>query len=101
MNYKELLNTKEWLIRRLLILNRDNFKCTNCQSTINITVHHKGYIKDRLPHEYPDEALTTLCSKCHTDIHNKIPIGDFYLNKYKKYSLPKDLMKLIDKYSGK
>lgn len=36
---------------------------------INIHVHHKYYIKDRHPWEYKKEALISVCSDCHTEIH--------------------------------
>jgi hypothetical protein len=39
-----------------------------------LQVHHKYYIKDRLPWEYNDDALITLCQICHQDIHDKTEI---------------------------
>jgi len=48
-------------------------------------VHHKLYIKERLPWEYNDSDLITLCNRCHADLHakNRIPIytiinGQYY-----------------------
>jgi len=37
--------------------------------------HHKYYISETLPWEYPDEALVTLCMYCHSEFHktNKVP----------------------------
>jgi 5-methylcytosine-specific restriction endonuclease McrA len=48
------------------------------QNSVILNVHHKYYIKDKKPWEYKNEALITVCSKCHTDIHNseKIIIYD-------------------------
>ena len=39
-------------------------------------VHHKYYNLKKLPWEYPNEALTTLCDDCHKEVHakNKIPL---------------------------
>ena len=37
-------------------------------STLHI--HHKYYIEDRCPWEYDDDALITLCSDCHAEVHN-------------------------------
>lgn len=35
----------------------------------HLQVHHKYYILNRLPWEYSDEALITLCNWCHADLH--------------------------------
>lgn len=70
--YEELLSTVEWLIRRHEILERDQFRCTACSrmgSVLKLQVHHKYYVRDWLPWEYPDEALQTLCRNCHTSFH--------------------------------
>ena len=39
-------------------------------------VHHKYYIKNKLPWDYPAEALISLCKNCHQEIHDKekIPV---------------------------
>ncbi len=39
-------------------------------------VHHKYYNLSKYPWDYPNEALITLCSECHKDIHanNRIPL---------------------------
>lgn len=39
------------------------------KESIILHVHHKYYIKDKYPWEYKDSALTTVCTKCHTYIH--------------------------------
>ncbi|MDM1409070.1 hypothetical protein, partial [Myroides sp. DF42-4-2] len=46
---------------------------------IILHVHHKYYIKDKLPWDYLDDALTTLCHGCHQGIHDveEIPV---YIN---------------------
>ncbi len=43
---------------------------------IYLHVHHKFYFIDKLPWEYEDDALVTLCNWCHWEIHQneKIPI---------------------------
>ena len=35
----------------------------------SLHVHHKLYILERLPWEYNDEELITLCNWCHWDLH--------------------------------
>ena len=41
-----------------------------------LNVHHRYYVKDKLPWEYPDEALVTLCEDCHKKLHESchVPI---------------------------
>jgi len=34
-------------------------------------VHHTYYVKGRLPWEYPNHSLITLCINCHEIIHEK------------------------------
>jgi len=121
--YVELLQTREWYVKRIHILGRDNFFCKQCSAgeteyeqkglyfikyenmpspeewtitlkegykirdycvsgdskyPIYLHVHHKYYIEDKLPWDYPDDALITMCAKCHFEFHQK--------NKVKVYS---------------
>ena len=43
---------------------------------IVLQVHHQYYIEDKLPWDYPNESLITLCINCHQEEHNEsdIPI---------------------------
>ncbi len=43
-------------------------------------VHHKFYVLNKLPWEYPDEALTTFCNWCHWDFHEKniVPVYESF-----------------------
>lgn len=66
MNYSEKLKDPRWQKKRLEILNRDKWCCRACgdkESTLH--VHHKYYITDREPWEYPDICLVSLCENCH------------------------------------
>lgn len=49
-------------------------------------VHHKKYILGRLPWEYNDNDLTTLCNWCHWAFHkdNKVPVYRFEKNELKE-----------------
>jgi 5-methylcytosine-specific restriction endonuclease McrA len=38
-------------------------------TAFNFHIHHKYYVANREPWEYPDDALITLCSYCHEWIH--------------------------------
>lgn len=56
---------------RLKIYDRDGFMCTRCgnkDDTLN--AHHKAYESGSPPWAYPDYWITTLCDKCHADVHN-------------------------------
>lgn len=43
----------------------------NWSEVKNLHVHHKYYQMGKLPWDYPNEALVTLCWSCHEDIHKK------------------------------
>lgn len=81
-SYDELLQSKDWVLKREEILKRDNHHCVNCGSMITLQVHHRQYhIKKTLkefkkPWEYKSKYLITLCLNCHLAGHNhfKIPI---------------------------
>lgn len=59
-----------WQMKRLIIMQRDNFQCKACKSkdkTLN--VHHKcTYRKDTKIWDYENDELTTLCEDCHKEI---------------------------------
>ena len=118
--YEDLLNTREWFVKRIKILDRDNFFCKSCgggeselevkglhlipynqhrflaltlqegyeilhdvidgnsQYPIYLHVHHKYYYENKLPWDYPDDALVSMCSKCHYEFHqhNTVPYYD-------------------------
>lgn len=64
--YQEKLKDPRWQRKRLEILNRDNFTCQICKSTENnLQIHHRHYVGGRLPWDYPNELLVTLCNICH------------------------------------
>lgn len=65
-SYSELLKDPRWQRKRLLVLERDGFACTECgDNKSELQVHHRYYAKDRDPWEYEDFALATLCDPCH------------------------------------
>lgn len=49
------------------------------ENPIFLHVHHKYYIKNKLPWEYSNEALITLCQNCHQAVHDSTEIS-VYLN---------------------
>lgn len=51
----------------------------------HLQVHHNYYILNKLPWEYENKALITVCNWCHTDIHQNVTIKmyiDETLNEY-------------------
>lgn len=65
-SYRELLKDPRWIKKRNEILSRDKSTCQfcGCQDKY-MHVHHKYYIEGRKPWEYEDDALVTICEKCH------------------------------------
>lgn len=48
-------------------MQRDKFTCQHCGSSDKeLHIHHLVYNKDCKPWEYNNDALITLCSRCHT-----------------------------------
>jgi 5-methylcytosine-specific restriction endonuclease McrA len=70
-SYSAKLRDPRWQKKRLDILNRDNFTCRLCRSTIDeLHVHHLRYRKSAAgPWDYPDDDLLTLCLDCHDLAH--------------------------------
>jgi len=65
-DYRELLKDKRWIEKRNKILTRDKNTCQFCGCQHRyLHVHHKKYEKDKMPWEYDDENLITLCDSCH------------------------------------
>lgn len=71
LTYEELLLSDEWRAKRKHIIHRDKMQCRMCgnQKTSELEVHHRYYVYNTSPWNYPDEALITLCKDCHTLIH--------------------------------
>lgn len=108
INYFDLLKCDEWKNKRTGILKRDNFRCLRCKTTytisaysgnnkiylfkdnspnpdnkyINLQVHHTLYIYNKLPWEYEDDELETLCNICHNELHNNEDVKVWDENQY-------------------
>ena len=64
--YKEQLRHPKWQRRRLEVMSRDGFRCTECgDEETELHVHHKSYVWGRDPWDYPLDNFATLCSRCH------------------------------------
>jgi len=79
-NYQELLHSPLWIKRRNEILSRDENTCQFCGAQDKyLHVHHRYYAQDRMPWEYDDDALVTLCEDCHTHIHEALSFEDIHI----------------------
>jgi hypothetical protein len=66
--YQELLKDPRWQKKRLEIMQKADFRCSECgseKSTLNI--HHGYYEKGKNPWEYSNSTLHCLCDDCHEE----------------------------------
>ena len=79
-SYGALLFTKQWKIRREQILKRDFYSCVLCKSKSQLQIHHRQYHfvvqlnQYKLPWEYDDHLLVTLCQTCNSKGHGKFKV---------------------------
>jgi hypothetical protein len=65
-SYAEKLKDPRWQRKRLEIMDRDGWFCQYCSNENNtLNVHHKIYIPNKEPWDYPNDYLITLCDICH------------------------------------
>lgn len=80
--YSEKLRDPRWQRKRLEVMERDSFKCTQCgdkKSTLNI--HHWKYTKN--PWDAPNSDLSTVCESCHKEIEeSKSFVSTYIKNKW-------------------
>jgi len=73
LSIEEQYQHPHWQKKRLKIFNRDKWECVCCGSTnTQLHVHHLYYKKDLHIWEYDNEALITVCNKCHKILHNDL-----------------------------
>jgi hypothetical protein len=78
--YGALLFHPLWRAKRQEILRRDYFKCVICQDENVLQVHHRQYLfivkqnQFKLPWDYPDHLLISLCESCHKRGHSKFKV---------------------------
>lgn len=71
--YQKKLLDPRWQKKRLKILDRDNWSCTNCGSADRtLHVHHTNYKGD--PWDIEDDDLKTLCYLCHEGEHTETKV---------------------------
>lgn len=68
-DYSERLKDPRWQRKRLEIMQRSDFKCEHCGSSIStLNVHHGYYRRGAMPWEYDNDVLHCLCENCHDAI---------------------------------
>lgn len=72
--YKEIYDPENppWFLQ-----NEDRIPLNHEPNPTFLHVHHKYYVLNNLPWEYPNEALVTLCQNCHQNLHNETEIEVF------------------------
>ena len=79
-SYGALLFDPRWKQRRAEILARDSELCMICAGSEDLQVHHRQYhfIKEqqgfKVPWDYEDRLLITLCKNCHNRGHGKFNV---------------------------
>jgi len=88
--------SSDWDIFRKEVIELDGGACVECKRTVKdevvLQVHHKEYIKGKLPWEYPYNSCETLCKGCHAAKHGIIPPKSGW-----EYAGSHDLEELIGK----
>ncbi|WP_162419564.1 GNAT family protein [Cyclobacterium roseum] len=64
-SYIQKLKDKRWQNKRYAILQRAKNKFEDCNSTLNLEIHHCYYHYGFEPWEYPIDSLRCLCRNCH------------------------------------
>ena len=69
-----------WQKKRLEILEHDNFTCQLCGSKDRqLHVHHASYLKGNKIWDYDADSLITLCTDCHSRVHEVKDEWDEYI----------------------
>ena len=58
--------TKRWKLLRLEILERDGFRCVECQAVGRLEVDHVIPVRDAPDRAFDPDNLQSLCASCHT-----------------------------------
>ena len=66
---KTYLQSDKWRTIRQQVFIRDKYRCQICGTNKSLNCHHISYIN--LGSESLED-LTTLCEKCHTNLHNEL-----------------------------
>lgn len=86
MSYTDDIKEPLWQKRRVLIFERDGYKCQCPQHKgrqYSLEVHHIDYIPGNKIWEYPDDMLITLCKACHSKENERSGAEKYLINALK------------------
>lgn len=75
MKFSDQYKHPKWQQKRMEVFENvkslhDVLCCQRCFDTeVQLQVHHKRYVKDKMIWEYPISELELLCSQCHEEAH--------------------------------
>lgn len=86
ISYADQLQDQRWKDKRQEILQRDDYECRMCSCSGSednpLEVHHRFYYCNSYAWQYNNNALITLCARCHTLVHLTIsPLSYAYNHK--------------------
>ncbi len=67
LSYRAYLQSSLWAKIRARVMGRDGWRCTICQSTNHVVVHHRSYDMPVMQGR-DDSKLVTVCGECHESI---------------------------------
>ena len=60
-----------WINKDVVIeVEIDELQIIDAEKPYHLEFHHKYYLETKLPWQYPDDTLVTLCNWCHQEIHD-------------------------------
>lgn len=73
-DYSQKLRDPRWQKIRLEIFERDEWTCQSCHNTEStLVIHHRRYLLNAEPWDYPSDLLITLCEVCHENERTERP----------------------------
>jgi hypothetical protein len=94
--YVQKLKDPRWQKKRLQIFERDEWACQICFDTKStLIVHHRLYLPNTEPWDYPNELLVTLCESCHEQEGTQFqPVANMLIDHLRKKFFSNDLIDL-------
>lgn len=99
--YSKKLKDPRWQKKRLEILERDEWNCQICyDSESTLVVHHRKYLPNTEPWDYPNDLLITLCEDCHEAERKERPEFERYLlDVLRNQFFAKDILSITQGFS--
>jgi hypothetical protein len=95
--YAEKLRDPRWQRKRLEIMQRDEFTCTQCgDASTTLNVHHWEYMKD--PWDVPNGDLITVCERCHSQIEECKKLSKGLMRQSDFRDLLKNIQRLLNSH---